>query len=85
LFGLIGVIGASLGGAGKMSATTSLNAMGGMMKGWQEGRADLFKREKETFDKFGYNPKGFYNGLSYYLVRSVPSFVISNYIYSILA
>jgi hypothetical protein len=51
LFGLIGVIGASLGGVGKMSATTSLNAMGGMMKGWQQGRADLWKKEKEEFDK----------------------------------
>ena len=51
LFGLIGVIGASLGGAGKMSATTSLNAMGGMMKGWQQGRADLWKKEKDEFDK----------------------------------
>jgi hypothetical protein len=51
LFGLIGVIGASLGGAGKMSATASLNAMGGMMKGWQQGRADLWKKEKDEFDK----------------------------------
>jgi hypothetical protein len=34
-----------------MSATTSLNAMGGMMKGWQQGRADLWKKEKEEFDK----------------------------------
>ena len=51
LFGLIGVIGMALGGAGKMSATTSLNAMGGMMKGWQQGRADLWKKEKEEFDK----------------------------------
>lgn len=51
LFGLVGVIGAALGGAGKMSATASLNAMGGMMKGWQQGRADLWKKEKEEFDK----------------------------------
>jgi len=51
LFGLIGVIGASLGGSGKMSATASLNAMGGMMKGWQQGRADLWKKEKDEFDK----------------------------------
>ena len=51
LFGLIGVIGAALGGAGKMSAVTSLNAMGGMMKGWQMGRADLWKKEKDEFDK----------------------------------
>jgi hypothetical protein len=51
LFGLIGVIGAALGGSGKMSATASLNAMGGMMKGWQQGRSDLWKKEKEEFDK----------------------------------
>ena len=51
LFGLIGVIGAALGGAGKMSATASLNAMGGMMKGWQQGRSDLWKKEKDEFDK----------------------------------
>ena len=51
LFGLIGVIGMAMGGAGKMSATASLNAMGGMMKGWQQGRADLWKREVQEFDK----------------------------------
>jgi len=51
VFGLIGVIGMAMGGAGKMSATASLNAMGGMMKGWQQGRADLWKKEKEEFDK----------------------------------
>ena len=51
LFGLIGVIGAALGGSGKLSATASLNAMGGMMKGWQQGRSDLWKKEKDEFDK----------------------------------
>jgi hypothetical protein len=51
LFGLIGVIGMAMGGAGKMSATASLNAMGGMMKGWQQGRADLWKKEVQEFDK----------------------------------
>ena len=51
LFGLIGVIGMAMGGAGKQSATASLNAMGGMMKGWQQGRADLWKREVQEFDK----------------------------------
>jgi len=51
LFGLIGVVGMAMGGAGKMSATASLNAMGGMMKGWQQGRADLWKKEKDEFDK----------------------------------
>ena len=51
LFGLIGVIGMAMGGAGKQSATASLNAMGGMMKGWQQGRADLWKKEVQEFDK----------------------------------
>ena len=51
LFGLIGVIGMAMGGAGKQSATASLNAMGGMMKGWQQGRADLWKKELQEFDK----------------------------------
>jgi len=51
LFGLIGVIGMAMGGAGKQSATASLNAMGGMMKGWQQGRADLGKKEVQEVDK----------------------------------
>jgi hypothetical protein len=51
LFGLIGVIGMAMGGSGKQSATASLNAMGGMMKGWQQGRADLWKKEVQEFDK----------------------------------
>jgi hypothetical protein len=51
LFGLIGVIGVAMGGSGKQSAIASLNAMGGMMKGWQQGRADLWKKELQEFDK----------------------------------
>lgn len=51
LFSLIGVVGFAMGGAGKMSAMSSLNAMTGMMKGWQQGRSDLFSREKAEFDK----------------------------------
>ena len=51
LFSLIGVIGVAMGGSGKQSAMMSLNAMSGMMKGWQQGRADLWKKEKEEFLK----------------------------------
>jgi len=51
LFGLIGVIGMAVGGSGKMSATGALNSMAGMMKGWQQGRADLWKKEMQEFDK----------------------------------
>ena len=49
LFSLISVIGVAMGGSGKQSAMMSLNAMSGMMKGWQQGRADLWKKEKEEF------------------------------------
>lgn len=51
LFSLLGVVGFAMGGQGKMSAMSSLNAMTGMMKGWQQGRKDLFEREKVEFDK----------------------------------
>lgn len=51
LFGLIGVIGMAMGGTGKMSAQNALGAMTGMMKGWQQGRADLWKKEMQEFDK----------------------------------
>jgi len=51
LFSLIGVVGFAMGGQGKMSSMSSLNAMTGMMKGWQQGRKDLFEREKVEFDK----------------------------------
>lgn len=51
LFSLVGMIGVAVGGAGKNSAMGALNSMTGMMKGWQQGRADIWKREKEEFDK----------------------------------
>ena len=57
LFSIIGVIGAGMGGAGKQSATLALNSMSGMMEGWRQGRADLFKREKEEYDKHVQNMK----------------------------
>jgi len=44
------VIGLMLGGSGKLGAMNALGAMSGMMQGWQEGKRDLFKREKEKFD-----------------------------------
>ncbi len=50
IFSLIATAGVMLGGAGKMSGIGAMNAMGGMLKGWQEGRKDLWEREKQTFD-----------------------------------
>jgi hypothetical protein len=40
-----------MGGEGKMSAMNTLVSMNGMLKGWQQGRKDLFEREKVEFDK----------------------------------
>ena len=50
LFSVMSVIGLMLGGAGKLSAMNALGSMSGMMKGWQQGKQDLFKKEKERFD-----------------------------------
>lgn len=51
LFSVIGLVASAMGGAGKQSGLMALNSMTGMMKGWQAGRADLWKKEKEEFDK----------------------------------
>ena len=51
LFGLIGAIGVFGGGKSYGSAVNAMNAMGGMLKGYSQGRKDLFEREKAEFDK----------------------------------
>lgn len=51
LFSIVSMLGVALGNTGKQSALNAMGAMTGMMNGWQKGRADLFKQEKETFDK----------------------------------
>ena len=51
LFSLVATMGIALGGSGKLSSLNALNAMGGMLKGYQAGRKDLFAKEQATFDK----------------------------------
>lgn len=51
LFSLLGVVSIGGGKGTRMSAMNSMNAMTGMLKGWQQGRADLWKREQIEFDK----------------------------------
>ena len=51
LFSLIGVVGTLLGSSGKASAMNSLSSMTGMMKGWREGRSELWKKELQEFEK----------------------------------
>jgi len=50
LFSAVGIIGAIMGGGGRNSAMNALSSMTGMLDGWKQGRADLFKQEKLAFD-----------------------------------
>ena len=50
LFSAVGIIGAMIGGSGRNSAMNALSSMTGMMEGWKQGRADLFRQEKIKFD-----------------------------------
>jgi len=50
LFSLINVIGFAIGRGGKGNAQSAMSAMNGMAEGYQKGRADLYKKEKDQFD-----------------------------------
>ena len=51
LFSLVNIVGFALGAGGKTHAQAAMSAMNGMLEGHQQGRADLYKREKDTFDE----------------------------------
>ena len=51
LFSLVNVIGMAVGGGGKQNAQQAMYAMNGMLEGYQKGRADIYKREKDIFEK----------------------------------
>jgi hypothetical protein len=50
LFSVISVIGALVGGSGKMAAQRSMGAMNGMMEGYRKGKSDQYKQERNQFD-----------------------------------
>lgn len=50
LYSLIGVVGFAIGSGGKGNALTAMSAMNGMAQGYQQGRMDLYAREKDQFD-----------------------------------
>ena len=50
LFSLINVVGFAIGSGGKGNAMQAMSAMNGMAEGYQKGRADLYKKEKDQFD-----------------------------------
>jgi len=51
LFSLLGVIAIGGGKGSRLSVMNTMNSLTGMMKGWQQGRADVWKKEKEEFEK----------------------------------
>jgi hypothetical protein len=51
LFSLVSTMGIALGHQGKLSSMGAMNAMSGMLKGWKEGRKDLYERELKNFNK----------------------------------
>ena len=51
LFSMVATMGVMLGNNGKMASQNALSAMTGMLKGWQQGRKDLYERELKEFDK----------------------------------
>ena len=75
LFSLIGVVGVGLGGRGKMSAMNSLNAMTGLMKGWQQGRADLFKKDLQEFETLKISRQSFLKRIKGQEAKKWSSFV----------
>jgi hypothetical protein len=50
LFSLIGVIGFAVGAGGKGNAMAAMSAMNGMAEGYQQGRMDLYAKEKDKFE-----------------------------------
>ena len=51
LFSIISTVGLMLGSGGKLASMSALKSMTGMMNGWRQGRADLYKTEAENFQK----------------------------------
>ena len=50
LFALVNIAGFALGAGGKRNSQAALSGMNGMLEGYQKGRMDLYKKEKDAFD-----------------------------------
>ena len=50
-FSLMGIVGMAIGGGGKENAYAAMAGMNGMLEGYKRGRADIYKRERDMFDK----------------------------------
>lgn len=50
-FSLMSIVGMAIGGGAKENAYAAMAGMNGMLDGYQKGRADIYKRERDMFDK----------------------------------
>jgi len=50
LFALTNIVGFAMGAGGKRYAQAAMSGMNGMMEGYQKGRMDLYKKEKDIFE-----------------------------------
>ncbi len=51
IFSLVGIVGMAIGGGAKDNAYAAMSGMNGMLEGYKRGRADVYKRERDMFDK----------------------------------
>ena len=51
MFSLMGIVGMAIGGGGKDNAYAAMAGMNGMLEGYKRGRADIYKRERDIFEK----------------------------------
>jgi len=63
LYSLVNVVGMAMGAGGKQNSLQAMHAMNGMLEGYQKGRADLYKKEKDKFDVNMKNLKSRYDML----------------------
>jgi len=63
LYSLVNVVGMAMGAGGKQNSMQAMHAMNGMLEGYQKGRQDLYKKEKDKFDVNMKNLKSRYDML----------------------
>ena len=63
LYSLVNVVGMAMGAGGKQNSMQAMHAMNGMLEGYQKGRSDLYKKEKDKFDVNMKNLKSRYDML----------------------
>ena len=49
MFAIINIAGFAMGSGGKRNAQAAMSGMNGMLEGYQKGRADLYKKERDLF------------------------------------